>query len=87
MRLAAILVFTLGWWPIFRFRSEQLGARLTTVDVGERGWIVLTIALVTLHVCVVEIHLAHAPAAALPAWRLALGIAVFAAGLTWWLWA
>jgi protein-S-isoprenylcysteine O-methyltransferase Ste14 len=92
LRVASILVFTLGWIPIFRYRSEHMATKLAAASPGERRWIPLTTAVVAVHVTIAETVLTlplvgiGAPATD-PTLRLPLGDAVFAAGLLWWFWA
>lgn len=88
---AAVVLFALGWIPVFRYRSEHVGEALVAASGAARRWIPLTIAAVSLHVTLVEIllttYLLVWPATAPGAPRLAGGIGVFAAGLGWWSWA
>jgi len=87
LRALAVLVFAIGWIPIFRLRSEPLRERLAVAAASERRWITFTVIAVSAHVTLVELVLTLPAARAIPVWRLAAGIGVFAAGLLWWAWA
>ena len=87
MRIAAAIVFALGWIPVFRYRSEHVQSKLAVASRAERRWIPLTIAAMTLHVTLSEILLMTPVVPAEATGRIAGGIAVFLAGLLWWAWA
>jgi protein-S-isoprenylcysteine O-methyltransferase Ste14 len=85
----ALALFALGWLPVFRYRSEHVQEALAAAAPGMRRWIPLTIAAVSLHVTLCEVLLtwqALGTRAASGA-RVAIGCAVFVAGLAWWAWA
>jgi len=54
VKIAAIIVFALGWIPVFRYRSEHVQSKLAAASRAERRWIPLTIAAVALHVTLGE---------------------------------
>ena len=92
LRVATLVGFTLGWILVFRYRSEHLSTKLTAASTGERRWIPLTTAVISLHVTLAQavltmplVGLAPAPPGA--ATRMLVGSAVFGVGLGWWFWA
>ena len=87
MKIAAIIVFALGWIPVFRYRSEHVQSKLAAASRAERRWIPLTIAAVASHVTLGEILLTTPVVPAEATGRIAGGIAAFLAGLLWWAWA
>jgi protein-S-isoprenylcysteine O-methyltransferase Ste14 len=87
VKIAAIIIFALGWIPVFRYRSEHVHSKLAAASRAERRWIPLTIAAVTLHVSLAEILLTTPAVLPQATGRVAGGIAVFLASLLWWVWA
>jgi len=87
VRALTILVFALGWIPIFALRSEPLRAKLAAGSAPERRWIPATVVAVTVHVVLAEVMLSLPQRFPLPTWRLAAGLATFATGIGWWTWA
>ena len=87
MKIAAIIIFALGWIPVFRYRSEHVQSKLAAASRAERRWIPLTIAAVALHVSLAEIFLTTPVVPTEATGRVAGGIAVFLGSLLWWAWA
>lgn len=90
MRLVALVLFTVGWIPVFRYRSEHVTTKLAAATPAERRWIPLTASVITLHVSLAQLFLtlsmlgitAHGGDAGIVA-----GIVVFTIGLACWFWA
>lgn len=92
LRVATLLLFTLGWFFVFGYRTEHMRTKLAAATPGERRWIPLTTVVVSLHVTCAQailtlplVGLAPAPPGA--GARLLLGQVVFLSGLAWWFWA
>jgi protein-S-isoprenylcysteine O-methyltransferase Ste14 len=92
-RVAALLVFTAGWIPVFRYRSEHLTTKLAAASPAEQRWIPITVVVISFHISFAQLLLtlplvgiAPAPAAE-PTTRFAAGITIYAAGLALWFWA
>jgi protein-S-isoprenylcysteine O-methyltransferase Ste14 len=77
--------FTLGWLPLFVFRSETVSEAFPAYGSGERFWVLATPALIAAHVAL-SCHLVGSRAQ-IPAGRAALSLLLFAAGVGFWLWA
>jgi protein-S-isoprenylcysteine O-methyltransferase len=91
VRVATLLLFTAGWIVVFCYRSEEQRTKLSAASAAERLWIPLTTLVISLHVSLAQLLITLPLLGVLPAasarQRLALGLAVFAAGIAWWLWA
>jgi len=91
--VATLLVFTVGWIVVFSVRTEHQRTKLAVASPAERRWMPLTITVISLHVTAVQCMLTlvaagvAAPALAGSTGELAFGMAIFLAGLAWWLWA
>ena len=83
LRTITIVIFTLGWIPVFVLRSERFRERRAVASPDERRAMWNAAAAVTVHVTLSEIALTF-PSAETPALRLALGLAIFAVGLAFW---
>jgi protein-S-isoprenylcysteine O-methyltransferase Ste14 len=55
--VAALLLFTVGWIPVFRYRSEHVTTKLAAASPAERRWIPLTATAITLHVSLAQLFL------------------------------
>jgi protein-S-isoprenylcysteine O-methyltransferase Ste14 len=55
--VAALLLFTVGWVPVFRYRSEHVTTKLAAATAAERRWIPLTASVITLHVSLAQLLL------------------------------
>lgn len=84
MLTTAIVVFTVGWVPVFLLRSEPLRARTQAASPDERRAIWNAIAAVTVHVVLVELALSRPEGPPPGTAQLAIGIAVFGIGLAFW---
>jgi protein-S-isoprenylcysteine O-methyltransferase Ste14 len=88
-----LVVFTLGWIVVFCVRSEHVATKLAAASPGERRWIPITMAVISVHVTLAQLLLTFvfagvtARAAVGDPRTLLLGIAVFVGGIAWWLWA
>jgi len=78
------VIFALGWLPLRVFRAEAVREALPFYDRGERRWVRASIALLTIHISAACLTLTLQPPP--PLSRSLLGIAVFAAGIGFWLW-
>ena len=77
-------IFALGWLPLHLFRAETVTEALPFYDRSERRWVWTSIMLLTAHISAACLTLTLRPPP--PAGRCALGVAVFAAGIGFWLW-
>lgn len=84
LHAATMLLFTLGWIPVFFLRSERFHERRRHAEPDERRAMWNAALAVTVHVTLAEVALATAPAGAVPALRLVLGMLVFLVGLAFW---
>lgn len=79
------MVFTLGWVPMFLYRTEDVSEAFPSYDRGERIWTVVTPAVLSMHVgasCFILSTVAPPPI-----WRVLLSVALYAAGVSFWFWA
>ena len=80
--LLAVL-FSLGWVPVFLLRAESRRDALPYYFGAERFWVRVTPMIISLHVTLacMLISFGHPPSNA----RCAIGVALFAAALAFWL--
>jgi protein-S-isoprenylcysteine O-methyltransferase Ste14 len=83
LRIAAIALFAAGWIPVFALRTEGFNARRAVATSDERRAMWNALLSVAVHVTLCELALHAAGDTAAP--RLAIGMAVFAVGLAFWL--
>jgi protein-S-isoprenylcysteine O-methyltransferase Ste14 len=84
MPTVAVLVFALGWIPVFVLRSERFGERRAVAGDGERRSMLNAVLAVTVHVVLCELAL-RADGPPPPTTRLVIAVLVFAVGLAFWL--
>jgi protein-S-isoprenylcysteine O-methyltransferase Ste14 len=84
MQTAAIVLFALGWLPVFVLRSERFRDRRAVATPDERRAMWNTVAAVTVHVTLAELALNDAGADAVPVSRLVIGMLIFVVGLAFW---
>ena len=84
LRTAAVVVFALGWIPVFVLRSERFHARRAVATPEEQRAMWNAVATITVHVTLVELALTNAILTELPAIRLVIGMLVFLVGLAFW---
>jgi len=82
-RLIVMLTFTFGWIPVFVLRSERFHERRAVASPDERRAMWNAAAAVTVHLVLAEIALTF-PDLEPPTLRLAIGAAIFAIGLAFW---
>ncbi len=83
--IAAIVLFALGWIPVFLLRSERFGERHAVAAPDERRAILNAVAAVAVHVTLAELALTTPGAAPVPAARLVIGMLIFLVGLAFWM--
>jgi protein-S-isoprenylcysteine O-methyltransferase Ste14 len=76
-------VFALGWIPLYAYRAEAMHDALPHYAGAERRWVKLSPVVVAAHVTLACIAVSVTEP---PAWRAALGVALFAAGVSFWFW-
>lgn len=81
---AAVLLFAIGWIPVFALRSERFTDRRAVATDGERRAMLNAVLAVTVHVVLCELALRNADPAP-PTPRVAIGALVFVVGLAFWL--
>ena len=81
---AAVVVFALGWIPVFVLRSERFTERRAVAGDGERRAMMNAVLAVTVHVVLCELALRDTDPPT-PAVRLVTGVLVFVVGLAFWL--
>jgi protein-S-isoprenylcysteine O-methyltransferase Ste14 len=81
---AAVLVFAVGWLPVFLLRSERFSERRAVASEPERRAMWNVVAAVTVHVVLAELAL-RADGPPRPTLRLVIGMLVFATGLAFWM--
>ena len=84
LRTVVLLIFCLGWIPVFVLRSERFSERRAAAGADERRALWNAAAAVTVHVTLAEIALTF-PQIEPPAIRLVIGVAIFAVGLAFWM--
>lgn len=83
LTMLAKVLFTVGWLPVFVFRSERFHERRAVASPDERRAMWNVAAAVAVHVTLAEIALRAA--GDVPALRSLIGSAVFLIGLAFWL--
>jgi protein-S-isoprenylcysteine O-methyltransferase Ste14 len=83
--LALALLFSVGWIPIFFFRTEPLRNAFEEYGRTERLAVVVTPLVLTVHVMASCVLLSVTPSS--PLWRTLASAGLFAAGLGFWFWA
>jgi protein-S-isoprenylcysteine O-methyltransferase Ste14 len=83
LRGAILLLFTLGWIPVFVLRSERFHERRAAANPDERRAMWNAAAAVTVHVTLAEIALTF-PEVEPPSLRIVIGAAIFVVGLAFW---
>jgi protein-S-isoprenylcysteine O-methyltransferase Ste14 len=78
------IAFAIGWIPLYRFRAESMGDALPYYRGAERRWVRLSPVLFAIHMTLASLLLSVSSP---PRWRAVLGAALFAAALSFWLWA
>ena len=84
MGKALVLLFTIGWLPVFLLRAETWHVALPVYERGERFWIVVTPVIIAAHFTLG--CLAARAELSMPMWRAVVSAAVFVAGIFVWLW-
>lgn len=82
MLTAAVVLFVVGWIPVFLLRSERFAARRAIATPDERRAMWNAVAAVAVHVTLAELALVESGAEEAP--RLVIGILVFLVGLVFW---
>ena len=85
MLTAAVVLFALGWVPVFLLRSERFSERRAVASPDERRAMLNAVAAVAVHVFLAELTLTDSGAGSIPAMRLAIGMSVFLVGLAFWI--
>lgn len=80
----AVVLFVLGWVPVFLLRSERFAARRAVASPDERRAMWNAVAAVGVHVTLAELALTDPGAGPIPAPRLVIGMLVFLVGLAFW---
>jgi len=78
-------VFTLGWVPLFVFRTEAVGAALPAYSPAERFWVHVTHALFGIHMTAACATLTLSED--IPLWSAALSVVVYGMAIAFWFWA
>jgi protein-S-isoprenylcysteine O-methyltransferase Ste14 len=92
-RIATLLVFSAGWIPVFRYRSEHLTTKLAAASAAEQRWIPITVTVVSFHISLTQLVLTLPLLGIGPVSvtderpRFLLGIAIYVVGLALWFWA
>jgi protein-S-isoprenylcysteine O-methyltransferase Ste14 len=82
--IAAVVLFAVGWVPVFLLRSERFSERRAVASPDERRAMVNAVAAVGVHVTLTELALTDPGAGPSPAPRLVIGMLVFLVGLAFW---
>jgi len=82
---AAVVLFALGWIPVFLLRSERFSERRAVAAPDERRAMLNAVAAVGVHVTLVELTLTDPGGAPIAAPRLVIGMLVFLVGLAFWM--
>lgn len=82
--LLLAVVFTIGWIPVFRYRTEMWADALPAYQGTERLWSVVLPVLLATHCTLAAAALSFADA--IPAWSAAVGVAVYGTAVVFWLW-
>jgi protein-S-isoprenylcysteine O-methyltransferase Ste14 len=80
----AVVVFALGWVPVFVLRSERFTERRAVADDSERRAMLNAVLAVTVHVVLCELALQNADPPP-PTARPVIAMLIFAIGLAFWL--
>mgnify|MGYP000184200277 CR=1 FL=1 len=83
LTMIAKVLFTVGWLPLFVFRSERFNERRAVATSDERRAMWNVAAAVSVHVTLAEIALRDA--GDVPVLRAIIGIAVFLIGFAFWM--
>jgi protein-S-isoprenylcysteine O-methyltransferase Ste14 len=84
MLTAAVVLFVVGWLPVFALRSERFSARRAVAAPDERRAIWNAVAAVAVHVTLAEVALTD-PGRPPPAPAgVAIGMSIFLVGLGFW---
>ncbi len=75
-------IFTVGWVPMFVWRTEDQAQAFDLVSAGERFWRGMTLVVVSLQVTAACTTTAFVE---VPRWRAVAGLALFVVGLGAWL--
>lgn len=78
------LVFTLGWVPVFVYRTEAVSKSFPSYDRAERVWSLAAPAVLSLHIAASCFLLSVASPST---GRILFTGALFAAGIAFWFWA
>lgn len=84
MLAAAVVLFVLGWVPVFLLRSERFAERRAVASPDERRAMLNAVAAVGVHVTLAELALTDPGGGPIPASRLVIGMLVFLVGLAFW---
>ncbi len=76
------VIFTIGWIPVFMYRTEEFTEALPSYSGMERLWSFLTPAALALHCTLAATIAAFAEVSP---WAMALGAAVYATAAVFWL--
>lgn len=82
--LLLAVVFTIGWIPVFVYRTEVLADALPAYHGMERLWSVVLPVLLATHCTLAATILSFVEA--IPAWSAAIGLAVYGTAVVFWLW-
>lgn len=84
MLIAAVVLFAVGWVPVFLLRSERYSERRAVASPDERRAMLNAVAAVGVHVTLAELALTDPGAEPVPGTRLVIGMLVFLVGLAFW---
>ena len=79
------MLFGIGWAPFFLLRAESMRDALPHYGGAERFWVRVSPLIISLHVALACVMISFGPPP--PSARCAIGVALFAAALSFWLWA
>src|SRR5687767_7426168 len=83
MLTAAVVLFALGWIPVFVLRSERFSERRAVASPEERRAMLNAVFAVAVHVTLAELALTSS-GAPVPTVRVVIGMLVFLVGLAFW---
>lgn len=78
------VVFTIGWIPVFVYRTEELSEALPAYRGAERPWSFVTPAVLALHCTVAGVTVSTLDM--IPWWAAGIGVAVYGTAVVFWLW-
>jgi len=81
--ICVAVAFALGWLPLYLYRAESMVDALPYYSAAERRWVVLSPIVVAAHMAIACLLVSIAEP---PAWRVASGLLLFAAGVAFWFW-